>query len=116
MTQDDELLAALDELVDALQENNQRNLQVIARAQRIKEQRAAGVDWRDIVAEEQRPLIVELLTQNLGAIGDAGSRVRRLEAQALHNEGMSMERIAKLFGVTRQRIAELLRQPDSGRG
>jgi hypothetical protein len=114
MTSDEDLLDALNGLVGALQQNNERNLAVIARAQKIQEQRRAGLTWTEIVADEGRPLIVELLSQNLAAIGEAGSRVRRLQAQALHAEGMSMERISKLFGVTRQRIAELLRQPDSG--
>jgi transposase len=38
-----------------------------------------------------------------------GNRVRRTEARALHGEGMTMDEIAKLFGVTRQRISALLR-------
>ena len=39
-----------------------------------------------------------------------GARVRRTEALALHNEGMTMERIAERFGVTRSaRIGALAR-------
>ena len=110
MDYDDAMFEALDELTDALRENSARNERVIARAERMRQLRQEGRRWSEIVSEEERPLIVELLTRNLDAIGDAGSRVRRLEAHALHNEGMSMERIAKLFGVTRQRISELLRE------
>ena len=43
---------------------------------------------------------------------EAGARLRRLEAQVLYREGLTMEQIGALFGVSRQRIAELL-QDDS---
>ena len=32
------------------------------------------------------------------------------EARVLHGEGMTMDQIAKLFGVTRQRVSALLRE------
>jgi hypothetical protein len=112
--EDEELLVALDELVTALEENSARNVQAIARAEEIRSERAAGKPWSEIVSGD-RPLIVELLTRNLEALTTAGSRLRRLEARALHDEGLSMERIGRLFGVTRQRISELLRQPDRRR-
>ena len=116
MTTDQDLLEALDDLVVALQENTVRNGEAIARAEEIKRDRAAGKAWSEIVnGSGDRPLIVELLTRNLEALTTAGSRLRRLEARALHDEGLSMERIGQLFGVTRQRISELLRQPDRGR-
>ena len=116
MTTDDDLFDALDDLVTALHENTARNTEAIARAEEIKRDRAAGKAWSEIVNREgDRPLIVELLTRNLQALTTAGSRLRRLEARALHDEGLSMERIGQLFGVTRQRISELLRQPDRRR-
>jgi hypothetical protein len=111
---DEELLVALDELVTALHENSARNVQAIERAEEIRRERAAGKPWSEIVSGD-RPLIVELLTRNLQALTTAGSQLRRLEARALHDEGLSMERIGRLFGVTRQRISELLRQPDRRR-
>jgi hypothetical protein len=42
-------------------------------------------------------------------LSDAASRLRRAQARRLHDEGLSTERIAELFGVTRQRISALLR-------
>jgi hypothetical protein len=114
MAEDEELLVALDELVVALRENSARNAQAIERAAEIRRERAAGKPWSEIVSGD-RPLIVELLTRNLEALTTSGSRLRRLEARALHDEGLSMERIGRLFGVTRQRISELLRQPDRRR-
>ncbi len=58
---------------------------------------------------EERPLVVELLTHTLSDLSDAGSNFRRIEARALYSEGLTMAQIAELFGVTRQRIAALLR-------
>ncbi len=38
------------------------------------------------------------------------ARLRWAEARALHAEGVTMDKIAALFGVTRQRISGLLRE------
>lgn len=114
MTRDEELLRALDDLVVALNENTERNRLAIERTENIKRLRAQGEPWSAIVTDRPGPLIVELLSKNLAALTTAGSRLRRLEARALHEEGLSMERIGTLFGVTRQRISELLRQPANG--
>ena len=103
------LLDALDNLIAAIKDNNARNELLLKRAHDIKRERAQGAAWRDIVSEERRPLIVELLTQNMEALSTAGGQLRRIEAQALHEEGLTMDRIASLFGVSRQRISELLR-------
>jgi hypothetical protein len=105
----DEVLDALDELVVALEENSRRNKEMIARARRIQRLRGRGLAYSEIVEGQPRPLIVELLTENFDALRTAGGRLRRTEARALHDEGLSMDRIAELFGVTRQRISRLLK-------
>ena len=80
-----------------------------ARIAQIREQRRAGRPYSEIVAREQRPLVVEMVTQSVRELDGAGVQVRRHEAQALHREGMTMDGIAKLFGVSRQRVSALLR-------
>jgi len=106
---DDPVLDALDGLVRALRHNQARIEATIARAERIREQREAGLSYREIESGETRPLIVELTRDNLATLVEAGSRLRRAEARALHAEGMTMEQIAELFGVSRQRVSALLR-------
>lgn len=106
---DDPVLDALDGLVRALRENATRIDATIARAERIRDQRLEGLSYREIESGEARPLIVELTRDNLAALVEAGSRLRRAEARALHGEGMTMEQIAELFGVSRQRVSALLR-------
>jgi DNA-binding CsgD family transcriptional regulator len=105
----DPVLDALDGLVRALRDNQSRIEATIARAERIREQRDEGLSYREIESGVDRPLIVELTRDNLAALVEAGSRLRRAEARALHAEGMTMEQIAELFGVTRQRVSALLR-------
>lgn len=103
-------LAALDDLERALELNQERIRQMHARMREIRDAIASGRSLRDVVPEEQTPLIVELLTQCADTLHEYGSRVRRTEARALHREGLTMDEIARLFGVTRQRISALLRE------
>lgn len=69
----------------------------------------AGESLPDIVENESRPLIPTLITENIEALQEVGSRLRKVEAAALREHGYTMDRIADLHGVTRQRISALLR-------
>jgi hypothetical protein len=77
---------------------------------RIRKARARGLRYSDTVSGENGPLIVQLLTESATALDTCGASVRRAEAQALYDEGMTMEQIAAHFGVTRQRVSALLRK------
>jgi hypothetical protein len=79
------------------------------RALELKAQRGQGLSWYEIVAAEDRPLIVEQVSHAMSALAGAGSQWRRTQAQALHDEDVSINRIAELYGVTRQRVSALLR-------
>jgi hypothetical protein len=79
------------------------------RALELKDQRRQGMSWYEIVAAEDRPLIVEQVSNAMSALAGAGSQWRRTQAQALHDEDVSINRIAELYGVTRQRVSALLR-------
>jgi hypothetical protein len=104
----DAVLAALDNLEAVLRETTERNQTAIRRADEIRTLRERGHPYSEIVPVEERPLIVELLTQSLNDLADASSWFRRVEARALYSEGLTMAEIADLFGVTRQRVAALL--------
>src|SRR3954468_17183877 len=111
-TSSDEVLEALKLLQAALEESAEVARQIAARIGHITDRRAEGLSYADIGKAEPRPLIVEILTANLDRLSTAGNRIRRLEAQALYDDGLTMDEIAALFGVTRQRIGTLLRQRD----
>jgi hypothetical protein len=106
----DAALAALDELVVAIR-RTQRSLEdAVARAEDLRGRRLAGQPYREIVAADQRPL-VEVVSSSTNRLIEAGSRFRRAQARALRAEGLTMEAIADLFGVTRQRVSHLLNSP-----
>jgi hypothetical protein len=105
----DPVLAALEALEDALDANVERADVIKQRIEQIKRSRSEGRSYRQIVRGEERPLIVQLVTQSTSALDNFGVRLRRAEAQALYDEGLTMEQIADLFGVTRQRVSVLLK-------
>ena len=98
----DELLEALDGLMTARKAIGRR-------ATKLKRQLASGKSLVDIVASEEQPLIVQVLRESNANLVSAFSRFQRIEAQLLYREGMSMERIGRMFGLSRQRVADLVR-------
>lgn len=104
----DVALLALDRLLSAIDEVEDHFDRIRERADVIKHIRQAGRPYRDIVPMERQPLVVQLLSTIHDRLSVAGSDWRREEARALHREGVSMEQIATLFGVSRQRVSALL--------
>jgi DNA-directed RNA polymerase sigma subunit (sigma70/sigma32) len=102
-------LRALRALDHALDENIDRANRMKARIGDLEEGCASGRPIAHIVPEEETPLLVQLLTESAEVLADYGARVRRSEARVLYREGMTMEQIADLFGVSRQRVSALLR-------
>ena len=98
-----DLVTELDRCVDEL-------MQARARAENLLLERRSGRAWLEIVTNETRPLIVERISTVLASLSAAGSLWRREQAAALQAEKVSINRIAALFGVTRQRISALLKE------
>lgn len=109
-TQPDAATDALEDLIAELTVCIEGLEQALDRAKQLLEQRRSGQSWLDIVSAETRPLIVERITHALESLTTTGSRWRREQARALLVEGVSINRIAALFGVTRQRISTLVRK------
>lgn len=105
----DEVLDALDDLLAVLDDRGHIDA-ILARAGQLRAQRAAGDGYAETVDEESRPLIVEVLSEHIQALLATSARFRRAEAAALHAEGLTMDQIAVLFGVTRQRVSTLLKE------
>jgi len=101
---------ALTDLVTTIDDCLGRLTHARDRAQELLKARADGVSWLDIVTTEDRPLVVESVSAVLSNLSRAGSTFRREQAHALQSEQVSINRIAALFGVTRQRISALLRE------
>ncbi|HLJ01954.1 MAG TPA: hypothetical protein VKT31_00860 [Solirubrobacteraceae bacterium] len=100
---------ALHDLEAALQRNIEMTERMQGRIAYLRRELSEGHKLPEIVPAEQSPLLVQLLTESANLLHTYGTRVRRTEARALHREGMSTEGIARLFGVSRQRVQALLR-------
>jgi len=107
---------ALRDLERVLDANARRMAQIKRRIAEIRRQRSAGRSYREIVEAAKGDLSVQLITEATQALDEFGARVRRAEASALYSEGMTMEEIAKKFGVTRQRVSALLRDGGEASG
>lgn len=105
----DAVLDAIRQLLTVLDRIGENRDRIAERARHIGEQRSRHVPYSVIVPEEKRPLIVERARESLNDLLEAAGRLQRAEARALHDEGLSMESIGALFGITRQRVADFLR-------
>lgn len=110
---DDPELRALADLVAAAERMSQVCALIREHADHIRVSRLQGLSFREIVERENRPLIVEVLTEATSGFEAAGTRFRQAKAAALRREGMTLEAIGALFGLTRQRISRLLREASS---
>ena len=104
-----ELVAELDRCIEELGHARERAEELLA-------ERRSGHTWTEIVSGEERPLVVERISTVLASLARAGSAWRREQALALQAENVSINRIAAMFGVTRQRISALLRERDDEEG
>ena len=105
----DEVLAAIDSVVEALTHNQARTDAILTRAADIRTQRLAGRSYADILEHADHPQLVEMLTLTVLELHDVGHRLRTVQAATLRQEGLSTQRIAQIYGVSRQRIMALLR-------
>lgn len=109
-----EVLHQLDEMADA---NIDRSREIKTRIRRLVQGLEAGAELPEILAAEGPPYLPGLISANIEALHDEGAALRKAEAAALRAYGYTMEEIAALFGVSRQRISALLRtvEPPSPR-
>ena len=106
------LLDALGQIDAELADNIERGLEIRRRVEWLRDRVIDGAEVRAVIEAEPRPRIVELLTANMTVIETAGAELRTSLAHTLRNEGLTIESIADLFGVTRQRASALLKQGD----
>ena len=107
---DDPAERALEALVDELDRCAEELAGARARAEKLLSARRSGQSWTEIVSGESRPLIVERISTVLASLAGTGHAWRREQAAALRGEQVSINRIAAMFGVTRQRISALLKE------
>jgi hypothetical protein len=108
----DDVLAALEQVTAALAGAKALAREIAERGDSLARQRADGRSWREITQAEDRPRTANLLRESLDVLVHANSRYRRALACELHDDGTTMQGIADLLGITRQRVAVLLKGQD----
>jgi hypothetical protein len=113
-TGSDEVLKALDELESVLRENAESERLLAQRIAEVRLARQNGREWKAILGDEDDPGTVQLVSTILRRQSEASGYLRRSLVVALRAEGQSIPSIAHLFGVTHQRVSNLLRRVAQG--
>jgi hypothetical protein len=113
-TGSDEVLKALDELETVLRENAESERLLAQRIAEVRLARQNGREWKGILGDEDDPGTVQLVSTILRRQSEASGYLRRELVVALRGEGQSIPSIAHLFGVTHQRVSNLLRRVAQG--
>jgi hypothetical protein len=110
----DDVLSALNELEVVLRENAESERMLFQRIAEVRLARENGKDWKAILAAEDEPGTIQLVSTVLRRQSEASGYLRRSLVVALRAEGQSIPSIATLFGVTHQRVSNLLRRVAQG--
>jgi hypothetical protein len=110
----DEVLHALDELESVLRQNAESERLLSERIADVRQARQNGREWKAILGDEDEPGTVQLVSTILRRQSEASGYLRRSLVVALRAEGQSIPSIAHLFGVTHQRVSNLLRRVSQG--
>ena len=107
----DDLVEALAAVAEVMNRSSERVAVVAARSRELLAGRAAGLSYAALVASATGPLVLDVLAELQEAVSSTGSRLRRAEVRALHAEGLSMEKIARMLRVSRQRVSAIINSP-----
>ena len=110
----DDVLRALDELESVLRQNAESERLLSKRIAEVRLAREQGREWKAILGDEDEPGTVQLVSTILRRQSEASGYLRRSLVVALRAEGQSIPSIAHLFGVTHQRVSNLLRRVAQG--
>jgi hypothetical protein len=113
-TGSDDVLKALAELESVLLENAESERLLAKRIADVRLARENGREWKAILGDEDEPGTVQLVSTVLRRQSEASGYLRRSLVVALRAEGQSIPSIAHLFGVTHQRVSNLLRRVAQG--
>ena len=102
------VVSALTEVAEAADEIALDQQRLARRARSMKRQSELGRSWSQILQSERQPGLLVLMTRSARRLHEVSSRLRPALGQVLMHEGLSTRQIAKMFGVTHQRISAML--------
>lgn len=107
----DQVVGALEALSDAIDQNTEDERHLQDRISGLRDARTSGTEVTAALRQEQSPGTMELLGRVLARLMDSSGQVRRTLARTMRAEGTSIPAIARLFGVTHQRVSNILNRP-----
>ena len=108
----DEALTCLAELAAVSGELHRRISEFSSWALAVVQQ-APGLTYSRALPLHRRVAMTGQISEAIKALSRDGNKFRRLEARALYEEGLTMAQLAAVFGVSRQRVSILLREPEA---
>ena len=97
----------LEEVAEAAEETAREQRQVARTARAVDRELQQGMSWSAILNHRSGTLLVQLLARSGRRILVATSTLRRVIIGALADDGLSTRQIAKLLGVTHQRVSAM---------
>lgn len=107
---DDRTLHALDALAEALEQIGEDREVLARKIDGLRRARRKGQPWKDILAKEDAPGSMQVVSRMLACLSKASGTLRKELVEELREEGSTIPAIARLFGVTHQRVSNLLRR------
>ncbi len=107
----DDVAGALDALSDAIERNSGDERMLLGRIHGLRRARSSGVGMTSALENEPSPGTMQLLGRILSRLMEASGTARRALARGMRAEGTSIPAIARIFGVTHQRVSNILNKP-----
>ena len=113
---DDSVIRALDALSDAVAASIGDEKLLLERLSSLRRARQSGTSVTEAVGHEPNPGALQVLGRILLRMTEASGTARRALAIAMRAEGTTIPAIAQAFGVTHQRVSNVLSRRDTAPG
>jgi hypothetical protein len=100
--------SALEQVAKTAEDAADVERDVAKRARSLQKQRERGLSWHTVLQRDDEPAIFDLLRRGARLGVDALSAFSSLVAEELSEEGASRRQIARVIGVTHQRVSAIL--------
>ena len=104
----EELWPLIDELIGAFERAAEFAPRMRARYQEAMTIENRGENWAEVMGPHHTPQLIEATNDLIDDLMRLGAELRRVLARGLYAEGLSMEEIASMYGVSRQRVSAII--------